>query len=106
MTRDAMRDVELPASKQPGFRNGPPPVMDDATTPVTDEADTGGTAHAQCKILFLAVNGPDRELGLDDEYRAIDAATGRRDDRFTLVSKWAVQRDELQQGLLQHRPNV
>jgi hypothetical protein len=106
MTRDAMRDVELPATKQPGFRNDPPPLMDPATTPETEETDTGRTARTQCKILFLAVNGADRNLGLDDEYRAIDEATGRRDDLFMLVSKWALQRDELQQGLLQHRPNV
>jgi hypothetical protein len=60
----------------------------------------------QIKILFIAANGPQGDLQLDEEQRVIDRAVARRPDHLVLVTKFAVRRDELHLGLLEHRPAV
>src|SRR4051812_23413150 len=107
MTRGAMRDVEPAATAGPDADTGPVALAAPAAAAGTGVM--GGVDRApreQIKILFLAANGADRDLRLDDEYRAVDSATGHRADSFALVSKWSLQRDELQQGLLQHQPDI
>jgi hypothetical protein len=61
------------------------------------------------KVLFLAAN-PDatRPLALDEEVRRIEdeiRASAHR-DALDLIAKWAVQPEDLQRALLQHRPQV
>jgi CHAT domain len=58
------------------------------------------------KILFLAVNDRDQSLRLDEEYREIDRSISRQQNRLELVSKQALRLNELQQGLLQHMPDI
>ena len=64
---------------------------------------------AKVKILFLAANPLEQSrLALDEEIRAITAQIRSADhrDALELVSGWAVRPDDLQQLLLQHKPQV
>lgn len=73
------------------------------TNPVTTRARP---RTDRATILFIAVNDAQRNLKLDEEYRAIDMGINRQRDRFELVSKWAVRCDELEDGLLEYTPDV
>jgi hypothetical protein len=64
---------------------------------------------AKVKILFLASNPLEQSrLTLDEEIRAITAQirSAEHRDVFELVSGWAVRPDDLQQLLLQHKPQI
>jgi eukaryotic-like serine/threonine-protein kinase len=64
---------------------------------------------AKAKVLFLASNPLEQSrLALDEEIRAITAQIRSADHReaLELVSGWAVRPDDLQQLLLQHKPQV
>lgn len=61
------------------------------------------------KVLFLAANPLDTErLGLDEEARAISRVIQgtAHDDCFELQTEWAVRKNELQEVLLKHNPQV
>jgi hypothetical protein len=64
---------------------------------------------AKAKVLFLASNPLEQSrLALDEEIRAITGQIRSADhrDALELVSGWAVRPDDLQQLLLQHKPQV
>jgi hypothetical protein len=64
---------------------------------------------AKVKILFVASNPLEQSrLTLDEEIRAITAQIRSADyrDALELVSGWAVRPDDLQQLLLQHKPQI
>jgi hypothetical protein len=61
------------------------------------------------KVLFLASNPLEQSrLALDEEARIITAQLRSADhrDAIELISAWAVRRDDLQQLLLQHKPQI
>jgi hypothetical protein len=61
------------------------------------------------KVLFLAANpAGTRALQLDQEIRQITAKIRASEyrDALDIVSMWAVQPDDLLQGLLQHKPHI
>jgi hypothetical protein len=69
----------------------------------------GNRSTRKIKVLFLAAN-PDatRPLSLGEEVRRIEdeiRASARR-HALELISKWAVQPEDLQRALLEHRPQV
>jgi hypothetical protein len=75
---------------------------------LVDEA-RGQPAMAKVKVLFLASNPlAQSRLALDEEIRAIAAQIRSADhrDALELISGWAVRPDDLQQLLLQHKPQV
>lgn len=102
MSLEIKRDIDpehIASSPDPPVRAPAPPAP-----PAIPQA-----LRTRIKILFLAVNGDATtaaNLKLDEEYRAIDASAARQPGKLELASKWAVQRSELQQGLLQHMPDV
>jgi hypothetical protein len=64
---------------------------------------------AKVKILFLASNPLEQSrLTLDEEIRAITAQlrSAEHRDALELVSGWAVRPDDLQQLLLEHKPQI
>ncbi len=64
---------------------------------------------AKVKVLFLASNPLNQSrLTLDEEIRAITAQirSAEHRDALELVSGWAVRPDDLQQLLLQHKPQI
>jgi CHAT domain-containing protein len=64
---------------------------------------------AKVKVLFLASNPLEQSrLAVDEEIRAITAQIRSADhrDALELISGWAVRPDDLQQLLLQHKPQV
>ncbi len=66
-------------------------------------------AMNKLKILFLAANPTGTETQkLDEEIRQITAKIRAAEyrDALDLVSLWAVQPDDLLQGLLEHKPHI
>jgi hypothetical protein len=66
-------------------------------------------AMDRIKVLFLASNPLEQSrLALDEEARAITAEIRSADhrDAIELITAWAARRDDLQQLLLQHKPNI
>jgi len=66
-------------------------------------------ARKRVKILFFAANIPSGDrLALDREFRAIEQSihAARHRDIFQLIPKFAAQVGDLQQALLEHRPDV
>ena len=64
---------------------------------------------AKVKILYLASNPLEQSrLTLDEEIRVITAQirSAEHRDALELVSGWAVRPDDLQQLLLQHKPQI
>ena len=66
------------------------------------------TARGPVKILFVAANASRDPLALDVEYRAIEDSirAARYRDAFQLIPKLAARPSDLQQALLEHRPDV
>ena len=60
------------------------------------------------KILFVAANAGREQLALDVEHRAIEDSlrAARYRDAFQLIPKLATRPSDLQQALLEHRPDV
>jgi hypothetical protein len=61
------------------------------------------------KILILAANPTDTsKLRLDEEVRSIQIAHRQATNRekIEIISKWAVQVDDLRRELLYHKPNI
>lgn len=96
MNEDIKRDIE-PAN------DAPVPALRASVVAANRKPQT---RRKKLKILFLAVNDTKGDLKLDEEYREIDLSVARRQDKLELVSKFAIRRSELQQGLLQHTPDV
>src|SRR5215510_2281024 len=65
-------------------------------------------ARERVKILFVAANASRDQLALDVEYRAIEDSirAARYRDAFQLIPKLAARPSDLQQALLEHRPDV
>jgi tetratricopeptide (TPR) repeat protein len=74
------------------------------------ERDGRETTRARpVKLLFLAANPSGRaRLHLDHEYREIRSKLrmSRYRDAIELISEWAVHVDDIQQALLEHRPEI
>ncbi|MEM9483159.1 MAG: CHAT domain-containing protein, partial [Cyanobacteria bacterium P01_F01_bin.116] len=61
------------------------------------------------RILILAANPKDtKKLRLDEEVRVIEEGLKRSlaRDQFELITKWAVQTDDLRRALLEHKPHI
>lgn len=61
------------------------------------------------KILILSANPQNTEkLRLDEEVREIQAGLerARSRDRFEIITRWAVQTDDLRRALLDHEPEI
>jgi hypothetical protein len=87
-----------------------------ASPATSGDTHSGRTPHtavhsipSKCRILFLAANPKKTtQLTLDEETRQIDQklrATEFR-DALDLITKWAVQPDDLLQYLNQYRPHI
>ncbi len=61
------------------------------------------------KILFLSANPQDKQpLFLDEEFRAIQQRIrgAGQEDRFDVVSEWALRPQELPAAVMRHKPNI
>lgn len=95
MQTQTKRDLEV---RSEPLRTAPiPSPPDDATEP---------RYRRKLKILFLAANDPQGRLQVDEEYHGINDAVVQCRNRLELVANLAVRRDEIQRGLLHHRPGV
>lgn len=106
--RSTARDVVM--AEPPDARPAPRLARSSGTRPVARAQSSSCPAvRERVKILFLAANtGAHDQLALDLEYRAIEDGirAGRYRDAFQLIPKLAARPSDLQQALLEHRPDV